>query len=450
MKLTPAPMWRDRFDRWFAPEILIAAMIWAIPVVAIVASLGNSLVLGLVAAAALTQRAVRAGARRLVASPVGWAALAYLGWYLVTAAWSPLPVHGVRAVLEAMLIAAGGTLLLALLLGAPERLQRRYLTLVAVSGLAFVVAFVVGMSLCHWLPLPPAMDFSGENRVCARDALWRSSPLLGLVALPYALAIRRRFGWPAALAFAAIVAAGLAAHFRFAGFLAFAVALCSFLLVWVTGWIGARLTGLLIAIWILLAPAAFAMLLASPDFQAKLPELPQSWQERSFIWTRSLELIDEAPILGKGTGFVKSFSNVRGAEVIIYRVNGPEPWTLRFYDAHSNWINLRLETGIVGALLLAALVVAIAFRITATSRDRLTMALGTALLAGVAAVGTIGLNPIYDWWLTTIWSGILLTAAASLGARSAGLAGAAPALSAGYSGASPRSGTSPDRRSQAS
>lgn len=448
MKLTPPP-WRDRFDRWFAPEILIAVMIWSIPVVAIVASIGNSLVLGLAAAAALTQRTVRDGARRLAASPVAWAALAYLGWYLVTAAWSPLPVYGVRAVLEAALIAAGGTLLLALLLGAPERLQRRYLTLLAVSGLAFVAAFLAGMSLCHWLPLPPTIPFADEERLCVRGALWRSSPLLGLAALPYAVAIRRRFGWPACLAFAAIAAGGLAAHFRFAGFLAFAVALIAFFVVWTTGRTGARLIGLLIAIWIVLAPGAFATMLASPDFQAKLPELPESWQERAFIWTRSLELIAEDPILGQGSGFAKSFSNVKGAEVIIYRVNGPEPWTLRFIDAHSNWLNLRLETGIVGALLLAALVVAIVLRIAAPSRDRLTMALGTALLAGVAAVGSFGLHPIYDWWLTTIWSGILLTAAASLGTRSAGRAGAEPALSAAYSDASPRPGTSPDRRSQA-
>jgi hypothetical protein len=429
---------------WLAVPRLIAAMIWAIPLLAIFASIANTLILGLIAAAALSHREVRAATFRLVLSPIGGAALAFLGWYLVSVAWSPLPRHGLLILVEALLIMAGGALLMGMLAGAPLPMRSRYAALVAISGAIFLVLFLLGMSACHWLPLPPAIHWGQKDELCVREALWRSSPLLGLAALPYAVAIRHRFGWPACLVFVAVAGIGLAVHFRFAGVLGFVVALLVFGLVRAVGRVAARLVGAAIALWILVAPSVFRAILSAPGFQAKLPGLPESWQERVFIWTRCLELIAENPIFGKGLGFVKFFSRVKGETVTIYRADGPDPWLLKFTDGHSNWINLRLETGLVGALLLAALLLAILCWLTARGRDRLTMALGMGLMAGVATIGTIGLNPIYDWWLTTIWSCILLIAAVTLGIR-APAAGSAPALNGGYSDASRPAGTSPDR-----
>jgi len=433
---------------WLAPRRLVAGMIWAIPLVAIFASIANTLILGLIAAAALSHREVHAAALRLVLTPIGGALLAVLGWYLVSVVWSPLPRHGLLILIEALLIMAGGALLMGMLTGAPARMQSRYAALVAISGAVFLVLFLFGMSACHWLPLPPWIHWGREEALCVREALWRSSPLLGLAALPYAVAIRHRFGWPACLIFIAAAGIGLVGHFRFAGVLSFIVALLVFGFVWVVGRIAARLVGVAIALWILAAPSVFRMILSAPEFQAKLPGLPESWQERFFIWTRCLELIAENPILGKGLGFVKFFSRVKGETVTIYRADGPDAWLLKFIDGHSNWINLWLETGLVGALLMAALGLAILGWLTTRARDRLTMALGMGLMAGVAAIGTVGLNPIYDWWLTTIWSCVLLTAAVTLGIRADRAAGT-PALSGGYSDASRPAGTSPDRPSAA-
>lgn len=398
--------WRDRR---VDGERLLLILFWMLPILAVCLSLSVTGLLAVLAVWALLLPTVRREAARLLREPAAWAVLAYLLWYAITTIWSPLPGEGLWLIARTVLVSLSGLVLLALLLSVDAPAAQRLLGVVAWSGLLFVALFVGGMVICNWLPNIGLPNFWHGDRVCTRTALWRAAPQLAILAVPFAVAVATRFGKVAAALLLAVAAVAVSLHDRDINFIALLLAALAFAAVLATGRVGARICGAAMALWILAAPTAIGVV--HDGLRDRMPELPPSWQQRVYIWDQTLALIAEAPIAGKGNGFTEAFRDVRGPEVPIYHMGIVEPWVLSFLNPHSIPLHMRVETGIVGALLLAGSMLLLVWRLTPRTASRLQLAAGMAVLAGWIAVCSVGQSPTGTWWVTTTWVATLVTAA---------------------------------------
>jgi O-antigen ligase len=228
-----------------------------------------------------------------------------------------------------------------------------------------------------------------------------------LVALAWAgigalLAARGR--WRIALAAALAATTGaLALQFHMAanaaGFLA---GLGGFALGWLAPRLGPTVVSGVIAAWLLLAPWLTPMILALPGVTAGLPA---SWRMRGEIWRFASARIAERPLTGWGLDSARQFSDT------ILTLDGL-PFHAIPLHPHSFSIHVWLETGAVGALLLAAAIVAGGRTASAAfARSRPAAAALTAAMAAVAVIWNVSYGAWQEWWFATAFLAVAWTGA---------------------------------------
>ena len=371
---------------------LYAAGAVALALVAPMMALANRsspLVVGVAALLFLAGALVEQGGRavsRLVGplrSPLGLAALAFLGWCLVSLAWSPFPGLWGRVLSEFLPTLAAAAILARL---APARLPSWALPLgaglLAAACLYIVASLALGLAPQAWL---------GQ-----RVALFMfNRPLLTLLLLagPLAAFLALR-GYPlAAGALVAVTAlailrsiSGAATLGLLAGGVMFAI-----------GRLAPRHVALALAA--LTLALAFALAPVEGDILHRLmPEaaherLTQSSSRARVAIAQSFgAAVAQAPWIGSGYGMGLRFADVPAAQALEPEMRA----MLAVGHPHNSFLQIWSELGLVGAML-AALVAFLALRAVA-ALPRLLFAAALGLLGAAVAVMFVEHGAWQGWW----------------------------------------------------
>ena len=371
---------------------LYAAGAVALALVAPMMALANRsspLVVGVAAllffAGALAEQGGRAVSRLVgpLRSPLGLAALAFLGWCLVSLAWSPFPGLWGRVLSEFLPTLAAAAILARL---APARLPPWALPLgaglLAAACLYIVASLALGLAPQAWL---------GQ-----RVALFMfNRPLLTLLLLagPLAAFLALR-GYPlAAGALVAVTAlailrsiSGAATLGLLAGGVMFAI-----------GRLAPRHFALALAA--LTLALAFALAPVEGDILHRLmPEaaherLTQSSSRARVAIAQSFgAAVAQAPWIGSGYGMGLRFADVPAAQALEPEMRA----MLAVGHPHNSFLQIWSELGLVGAML-AALVAFLALRAVA-ALPRLLFAAALGLLGAAVAVMFVEHGAWQGWW----------------------------------------------------
>ncbi|MBX3428456.1 MAG: O-antigen ligase family protein [Hyphomonadaceae bacterium] len=336
--------------------------------------------------------------------PVGLGILvAWAGWAAVSSLWSPW--DGPTAAKTCTLLALG----IPFIAAAAASEKSSALALWAAVAAFLVLSLLLGVEAAFDMPLNHAIQPDVPEGELNRNPSRGLIVLLALVWPIIGWLLAQRVTGHAVLAVAIAVICFLlslqfdqlstAIGFSFG---AFALAIALFL---------PRLmilaTSFGLALWMLIAPFATPILVASPRL---LESVPLSWAHRIAIWRYTCARIMERPLFGHGIDAGRTTTDmlvVRGLETRGIPVH-----------PHSASLQVWHDLGLVGAVLAAALLVYGGWRLSrAFAHDRYAGAATTAVLAMFGLMANVGWSLWQEWWMATL----LLTAAlmGALGARAA-------------------------------
>ncbi len=389
-----------------APSMPVAAGLAAAPLAAVLQSKALAPLALVVMALAVIAHRRRHGTWPWPRAAATWAAVAIGAWGLVSLAWSIAPARSLESAAS-----FGGAALLA---GAAARA-------VAEDGAA------AKARLAHWLGLGLALglaaalfdDLSGNALRAAVRGLREAAPVAMLafglkpaaavmaMLLPLALAAP----WPALLRLA-LAAAGAAVLLVLPGEsakLAALVGLAAAGAAWLAPRLVPLLLGALLAALILLAPT-----LLSPALEAAAPRaaaaLSHSAAHRLVIWDFSLSRIAGKPLLGWGMETSRAIpGGAQGPSAAMLDrlgITGPvqrgfllSPGVQRMpLHPHSAALQVRLELGLPGALLAAAL--ALLLGLAARRGPHPPAATGALAAGAVSAMLSFGIWQA--WWFAAL------------------------------------------------
>lgn len=329
-----------------------------------------------------------AGARGIVATlRSGWPILLFTLWAAVSAMWSPVPRP--EQVLKLVAATVTGVLLVGAFATAPavdRRLAR-----------AALVAAVVVLSVYCFIEAGFGMPLNRLDEPATDPGILERNPGKGvsiLVALAWgAIAFEAPRRWRRALIGGLAVAVGaLALQFHMATNLVGALAgLAGIGLAAFAPRIAPMVAASTVALWVLLAP-----LLTPLVFRLPLADsVPLSWRMRGEIWDFAIARIAEKPLFGWGLDGARAFGDtIATIDGLAFRAVPLHP--------HSFSLHVWLETGAVGALLLAFAIVAAGRAASrALADDRRATAALTATVFSLAAIWNVSYGAWQEWWMAT-------------------------------------------------
>jgi O-antigen ligase len=410
------PSQADAVARLEAASFILLALV---PLGMAIANRSAPALLVVAALLALSARLVRGDLSRVtarlvstLASPVALGCLAFLAFAAVSLAWSHAPRASLAAFGE-LVLAAGAPLVLHAALPRPVP---RWAVLLAAAAAALGCASILA-ELATGVSLRGSLGFRNESFIFKR-----SSTAILILLWPLAAFLWRDGYRLAALGIGALVlCAGLASH---AG--AMVLGLAAGL-----GALGLALLSRRLAAAGLAAALAASMGIAPVLGDAAAATLPQSLverlrkshaQERIDLWQSFGEVVRRRPIAGAGFG-----TNPRMAtHPLAAEVPEDRRLLLGVGHAHNGYLQIWSETGLIGAIIALATLLALAFRLLRGPP------VAFALTACAAAIITVGHGAWQGWWIATLGAAVVWLA--RLAPRTMG-----PAAGQEASGTSPSS-----------
>jgi O-antigen ligase len=294
---------------------------------------------------------------------IAWT-VALIVWSLLTLAWAPLPGAAERPIKELLYAGLG----LLLVIGAvTERSHVRWILAAFVSGAALSVLWGAargGLSVRDTGVAGEIANLQGRFQGGAGDPNYLAAVLVPGIMVAGGLAIRASLTRRLLLAIAtAIIAVGLAATQSRGGLLAAIVCAVAALIIWR----GRR--GMILALIGLAIAAAVVFFAANPGALHRI-EHSNHGSGRYDIWTIAWRIVRAHPLFGVG---MAQFPQVSLHYVLLPGLLEYVPLIEKGIVVHNVYLQLWVETGIVGLLLFLSLVVTSlvgAFRAIATF-DRL-------------------------------------------------------------------------------
>jgi O-antigen ligase len=342
---------------------------------------------------------------RRAGSPL-WIAALLVAWFALSLLWSPSP-------------------------GAPERLMRASLTVLAGALLAAGAATCridahnrwpiwtarLGIGILFLLLAEEALLGMPLNRLGAPHALdWQLASTVSRGVACFALLV-----WGALLGLArdvrsqvalAFVGAGATAAFGVAFEIsAAALAAGLGLLTWLAALAAPRLAalgaGATLAMLVLAAPLLVAL---ADRWADQAPGLPFSWAQRLDIWASAADYIGDAPLIGHGFDASRNFTEAA-------LVNGKDRALIPLHP-HNFGLQVWLEGGAVAAVLMASLILTLAWRIARVA-SRAARQAAAALLTGWSVFASLSFGAWQEWWIAAAAAATALTILAHRGAEGA-------------------------------
>ena len=355
--------------------------------------------------------------RRITVFDTGIAGLlmVLVGWVALSTIWSVDTYLAVRGTLKlAGNLMVGGCLFsIALRLAADERtlIERAlmggfWLTVVV---LAIEALFDAPLSRLKQYGFGPPEEFYYE-KLSDYGIFWLK-PATSLVALfvwPVALVLRKRKGWLVALlAWAAVVAVVYALRNQTAFFgLAFGGLLGGFVFVF-RRWAGMAAAAV-IAVGILMAPLMPTTVLQPKTFSPRTELIPHTLLHRLYIWEFTAENIAEHPLRGWGMNAARVLPG--GKRLIFDETRQRGVGQVMPLHPHNLALQMWLELGLPGALILSTLVAMLLMRLPRPGLDRNLSVVACGQLAAGFVISSFSFGAWQSWWLVSLWLAASLTA----------------------------------------
>ncbi len=376
----------------------LGAMLAALCVLAPPAAVGGGMLLaplqaiaGIVAATTLKPRTLLTPAVGLLLAFTLWAALS-LAWSAVVRPEQAIKIIGAAATGAALIAAVAGA-----------RAADGALIRAGLVAALLVLAAYSAVEAAFDLPLNRLDEPDTAAGILERNPGKGVSILVALV-WAGAGALLGGARWRLALA-AGLVAAAGALSFQFhmaANAAAFFIGLAGFAFGWAAPRLGPRLAAGVLAAWLLIAPWATPAILSLPGMAQGLP---LSWRMRGEIWRFAGERIAEKPLFGWGLDGARQFGDT------ILQIDGLDFRAIPLHP-HSFSVHVWLETGAVGALLLAA-AIAGAGQLAArhVGPDRAAGAAFTGAIAAIGAIWNVSYGAWQEWWMAAAFLALAFAAA---------------------------------------
>lgn len=342
---------------------------------------------------------------KLLSSPLGLLLLVFALWALLSTSWSHRPVAGLRMWGEFMLPVLAGLAIAASGAFVPSRRFMRVLAVtVILAACLLYYEFVTEFAVRKWLALDRRQESFYFNRAALTclilavpviHCLWqegggRDRALAGLVGLVVATLVFASDSEAAKLGLVVMVAARLA--LAVAPRLTLAATAAAFLAT------------------MALAPAI------GPALEAEMPaalrsHLQPSHEVRIDIWETFGEAAMLRPVLGYGFNAAATLDQ----NPVAQRISQPRRALLPIGHPHSAPLQAWVDTGLVGAALLAAAGLLLLVRLRRLSPTRAAMP--AAFFAGCFAIVVVAHGAWQGWWIAILALAALLFCAAPLNTR---------------------------------
>lgn len=361
----------------------------------LVAFLGGSAISPLTGVAALTTAHKSIPRLRFQYYMVAFAA--FIAFAAASAFWSPRPLAlfewsslSVRSeVLRwGLLMAAGGSLLAAV----PGLSERGIKLVLRFATVALIVHFLMVALMAVFAAPLIEFFYPGRPTDDGVQNITRNAMFMAATAPFLILAVTEGRGriFTAIIAIAVVIAVSGVSMLREldAGYLTLAAALGCYLVLRTFPRDGFRIVGGALAAFVLATPLIFHQIAAGMDASAATNSL----QYRQAIWQRVLDLIWQKPWLGSGLGALRMERDVIPSGVFEGQLLIPN-------HPHNMLLQLWAETGLVGAVLVAAVLVLVAWRLPKPG------ALGPAMPRIAAIIGGFCASLIsFDLWNEAWWA----------------------------------------------
>lgn len=398
----------------FGPFLAAAFVLW--PVMAVLGGQGFAPLVGLTGLAALA-----VSRPRLPPAPFALIGFSFIAWAALSELWAPghpelfsgslldgnfsVEARSVSAVLLALMAALtiGGTL-------RSSPAPRASGVVAAMLGIQAVL--VIGSTAMSGPVLSAVYGEDARRLQEGAQNLGRGANTLAL-ALPLLLpmlVLRLKF---VGAALAALLAIGAVAMFVISGYDSALVAMigmsAAIMFVAVLPRSGFRWLFGGLAGYIAAAPVLFALLIRALDGVA--PHLPASFRSRLWSWEIVIGRMSDAPFLGHGLNATRTWKETFATRPD-WLAQLPDYW--KDYPVvpghpHNMALQIWAETGMIGAVLAALSLVALAFHLPRPAELRPEIRFAVAGLAGAAA--SI-FSFAYSLWNEGFWASLALAAAA--------------------------------------
>jgi exopolysaccharide production protein ExoQ len=372
------------------PTLLMGLTIFLTPLLALHVPLSLAILLPVLAILAILERLMTGTPRfrfnvilTVVVAAIVAAAAASAGWsYSADLTWEKLPRTAMIAFLGIVLLAAMSGL---------ERAQTHTLSKAFLFGIILTFALLTSERVIGEILIRTDLIDSGMNQFLNRFnrplsvfaiMLWPAvailaskRPVYGVAGVVLCLAVFATFQTGAAIAavaFGAII----------------------FVCVYIAPRVMAPLTAALLGISVLLAPTIDDVLPEPKELFEEL-DLPRSAYHRLLVWQFTGDRISERPLAGWGFNTSRAIpggkDNLDASEVAL---------PLHPHNAALQW---RLELGVLGALLGAALFVVATVCAQRYGRNRMTQAAGSATVASAFCIAMLSFGAWQSWWLSSLF-----------------------------------------------
>ena len=376
------------------PGLPLAIALLAAPFVAVLQSKAMA-PLALIPMALTLMLGWRAGWRpSLPRSPVLVLGLMLAGWGAISALWAPEPG---RAALLALTLAA----MMLLAHGAAGAAQGAQL----MPWIGFGLVFGIGAAFADWQSGNALRAAVRGPKEVPASLMFGLKPAASLMALLLPMAFALPWPWFARAALLVLGAGVLIALPGETARIATIAGLAAALLSLVAPRLVPKLMGAGVAVLILLMPLLVAFIPQIPS-----ASLPPSAVHRLVIWDFAAARIAEKPITGWGLEASRAMPGGRAQPdaATLDRLNITAPAQRAFLASphvevmplhpHNGALQLWLELGGIGALIGAALMLALGF---AASRSA-APAVGAGMLASAAVTGMLSFGLWQAWWVASL------------------------------------------------
>lgn len=354
---------------------------------------------------------VRAARGRFALKPNGLLVVLMLllvGWAAFGSLWAIDPDRAIKTTLRIGLVCIS----LIVLIDAAKKLdfeQRRKF------GYWLVGGTITGLALTGILILwgDAISARLGISQITGADHAYlnRTSTVIALLVWPMALIVARVCNRFVAAAFILLSALSLFALAPSTPLVAFAVGLVAFVIAWISAGLGKRVLLLAFAAAVIIIPLLDVLSPPLIDFLAANLSIPHSEIHRLVIWQFGGDRIFEHPLIGWGLDASRAIPGGR-EQVYLFDFAGiPENGQAMPLHPHNALIQIWLELGLVGVVLVGALFSLIVASIPEPSNDRARPATLIATTACAFIIAQLGFGIWQGWWMATLGLTVMIAIA---------------------------------------
>lgn len=411
-------------SRWLMP-----AALGLMAPVAVFAANGMTVVLALWALGLPTLRGWLRYVQGLARSRVGFALGAGLVWLFLGVFWAPAPAESAEKLGRVLILMIAGSAAAAAAYAVSHKTLRPLAVALGLSIVTIIALYAIEIgtdaALIRLFKGIEANDFAAiedpaqrqwYRDIVAFNVIGRGAAVLAVLVWPVALAV---YGLTGRL-FPSVALVGLSfvtsLYLPMASApLAIAVGAVAFTAVRMWPAKGLQALGAIAAFLVFLVPGAAFMVDRPETVGIEKAALPVSWQHRIEIWHFSAAKIARHPVLGHGFDSTRKISE--GAPGFTAKWQGgdfemPHASLLPLHP-HNGAIQVWIEAGAVGALLLAMTIAGFVSAIAAMSNAPPARATAAAGVAAYITIGSLSFGIWQTWWLATAWIAVSLTVVAS-------------------------------------